>query len=422
MLPLLFKNTKLLQIQNSNTIFKLLLLTGIGIYLWVFYIYPYFGGFDYFNFIHSCSNGYDFGLTVRGSNIFNPVKLAEAERELRDIGYSETGKIIYSPFSRLIFSVFNGLSNVVGYLLITLISVLLYIYSFKDLFLKKWKERGRFPLIFSLMLAFSFLSYGIFFELQRGQWNLIAISLAIISINLFRKDRRVLSLFLMSISIHLKIYPIILAVFVFNWKLTRKEVLYFISFLIFNLFLLCILGFDFLRDYIDLILKFSNNPYVWDGNLSIFNFSKVMGKIELFGYFFSLNNFLLIFTIIPFLTLLFFYVFKNKHIVENHLFFISIILCLVLPSVSHDYKLSLLMYCIISFYYNGYFNSMSVFEKLLFICLVINVLLPMTCWGALFGQSKTVFLFSNKFITLLILEYILLCDFLLNLKRNKSRT
>ena len=136
---------------------------------------------------------------------------------------------LYPPLTLIFFVPFTFVSYETGYEI--LIGIILICYLSTTLIFSRWinqhKETSAFVI---LIMVTGLISYGFQFELERGQWNLIAFSFSVAAIYLFhRKPKyRWLAYLLFSISVQLKLFP---AIFVFtliedfsDWKNNIKRI------------------------------------------------------------------------------------------------------------------------------------------------------------------------------------------------------
>jgi hypothetical protein len=199
-------------------------------------------------------------------------------------------------------------------------------------------------------------SYGLQFELERGQFNVIAFFLCFLSIYIFhyRPRLRLLAYLLFSLSIQLKLFPALLIVMLVDswadWKTNLRRAL---GLGLFNLALLFCLGFRSFTGFLAAIRAYSLNPASWPGNHSVKSYLDTSAAE---GYhllprvvatfirhnqgFVALVLFLFVATC---LALIIYRAARRKTSGFNsHLFLACTVGVLVIPSVSHDYKLPLL--------------------------------------------------------------------------------
>lgn len=265
------------------------------------------------------------------------------------------GSNLYPPLSTYLFFPFILFTTEFSYKAFTIITLITFVLSFviiSGIISQKKINRG----VWLILFIFSLFSYGLAFELERGQFNIISIILTLVSIVLFYKYPRFrfLSYTLFIIAVQMKVYPIIFIVFfIRDWK-EWKSGLRRISLLgLVNLGSLFIMGFSVFGDFLTAITAQSKNPTIWAGNHSIKSFvyfsrnlldeksSNWVTQIFL-NHPVRLEYLLLLISIICFLVILInsFINYRNK--INPMLIFGCTILAMIIPSVSHDYKLSIL--------------------------------------------------------------------------------
>src|SRR5258708_2822484 len=154
--------------------------------------------------------------------------------------------IVYPSFTLLFFSVFTLFSWELGYRILLVLILLCFIYT--TLLLPSWMNKTEaFSALGVLLLVTGLLSYGLQFEMERGQWNLIAFTFCLTGIYLFHHQPKLrpLAYLLFSVSIQLKLFP---AIFVFtliddfrDWKGNVRR---FLALGLANILALLILGIN----------------------------------------------------------------------------------------------------------------------------------------------------------------------------------
>jgi hypothetical protein len=123
------------------------------------------------------------------------------------------------------------------------------------------------------------LSYPFQFELERGQWNVIAVTLALGGVWLYHRRpsgwNRVAACLLFVAGAQLKVYPAILAVAF--WRRSESvarnaAVLALLALL--NVAALFVCGPGRFEDFLRIIIPYAGAPYVWVGNHSIQAFAE----------------------------------------------------------------------------------------------------------------------------------------------------
>jgi hypothetical protein len=198
--------------------------------------------------------------------------------------------------------------------------------------------------LFFAITIYSISSYGFLFSIERGNYDIFALFFTLLSIWVLLKwPKRIwLQIILLSIAVHLKIYPIALFVVLFykhKWKIIFPSI-------VINLVLLFILGFQNAIGFLNII--FFNNTSLrslWVGNHSGYSFAYQLGLWSPM----VANHLPLvqgIFTLIPILiwALAVFQIVRKKCTDERILSLTVITLPLMnlIPTISHDYKLALL--------------------------------------------------------------------------------
>lgn len=127
-----------------------------------------------------------------------------------------------------------------------------------------------------LVLATGLFSYGLQFELERGQFNLIAFLMCMASIYIFHRHHafRYLAYVMFSFAVHLKIYPAIFAVLlVRDWRDWKANLRRLAGLALFNVALLFTLGYQGFLGFFEALLAQLRDPgWTWNGNHSIHAF------------------------------------------------------------------------------------------------------------------------------------------------------
>lgn len=130
------------------------------------------------------------------------------------------------------------------------------------------------------------VSYGLQFELERGQFNVFTFLLCMISVYIYHyyPRYRILAYVLFSLSVQLKIYPaIFILMFVDDWRDWKTILLRFTGIAIFNFILLFAMGYETLQAFIaSVFTQLSTPSQTWNGNHSIKSFVNTM-TVDGFG-------------------------------------------------------------------------------------------------------------------------------------------
>jgi hypothetical protein len=132
----------------------------------------------------------------------------------------------------------------------------------------------------SLFLAgVGLLSYPFQFELERGQWNVIAVTLALGAVWLYHRRpfgwSRAAACLLFVAGTQLKVYPAILAVAFWrrSESFTRNAVILAVLALL-NAAAFFVCGLGRFEDFLRIVIPYAGAPYVWVGNHSIQAFAE----------------------------------------------------------------------------------------------------------------------------------------------------
>jgi uncharacterized membrane protein YeaQ/YmgE (transglycosylase-associated protein family) len=207
-----------------------------------------------------------------------------------------------------------------------------------------------------LLFVTGLSSYGLQFELERGQFNVLAFCLSTLAVFLFhwRPRLRLLAYLLFSLAVQLKLFPaIFIVMLVDSWGDWLANVKRAIGLGAFNFALLFCLGLKSFTDFIAAIMGPMLDPVSWVGNHSIksyVNASTADGQHLVppgVSSFMRENATVVLLALLGFvvacLGLIVFRAIRRKARGFNpHLFLACTIGALVIPSVSHDYKLALL--------------------------------------------------------------------------------
>lgn len=249
----------------------------------------------------------------------------------------------YPPIPLIVFFPLTYINFTQAYKLLTAINIICFILVTLIIPIAFKKNKKDFSII-TLIFITSLFSYGFQFELERGQFNIITLAICFSAIYLFhyKKKYRMLSYILFSLSIQLKLWPgIFIFLFIDNWEDWKNIIKRFFFLLVPNFLALFILGYQTFASFVDAI---SVPPYIWEGNHSVTSFAVFMknlsgleeskiGFIEIAS--FSLIGLCILLIIVKS------YRDKKEGLNEILLMACTIGAC-VIPSISHDYKLSII--------------------------------------------------------------------------------
>lgn len=266
------------------------------------------------------------------------------------------GFIAYPPLTIALLAPLILIGFPAYYYLMAIVTVTCFIIS---VLLIPWlkTERGSNYLI-PLFFFSGLFSYGFQFELERGQFNLIAFTFCMVAICLFhwRSEFNYWAYLLFAISTQLKVYPIFFIImFVRDWRDWKNNIRRFAGLAALNFSILFVMGNQMFRDFLRTIAAYQFN---YDSNrhenLSIKGFVHSLGAGDIpyisedFALRIAQNSTLLelvFFTLLGISALLIIrHAYVNRTTGFNPFLLAWCVICaLVVPSVSNDYKLSILI-------------------------------------------------------------------------------
>jgi hypothetical protein len=270
-------------------------------------------------------------------------------------GSPYVGSNYYPPLETVFFAPLTALDFSLAYKIITFLSLLAYVAMFGLLLLLRRESLFRSGWTIAILLTGVF-SYGVLFELERGQYDLIAMALCIGAIYLFHfKPRyRIPAYVLFCLAIQLKVYPLIFIVaFIDYSQPVSTQIKRWGGLLLANFLLLFSIGLQPFLDFKQAMLTQLQYPgFAWLGNHSINSFmtlprfkpedysQNTIQFVEQYGTFIQLVLLALVVVCLLFLVIL---TYRKRLAPYNPYLILGCTLsCMLVPSTSHDYKLSLL--------------------------------------------------------------------------------
>jgi Glycosyltransferase family 87 len=279
--------------------------------------------------------------------------------------------IIYPALTYPFFIVFTFFSPETGYKLLLLIILICFILA--TVVLPGWINRTRSLSAFSMLILVTGLgSYGLQFEMERGQWNLIAFTFCLAAIYLFHNQPkyRWLAYFLFCVSVQLKLYP---AIFVFalieDWSEWKNNIKRIVSLGLVNILALFILGINPILNSLRILASIKATHVGRPFNVSIASFISFIFTPDNYSHkvlrnpwvswvlrsplvsWVGANNwapqlFLLVIFVICFLIIVWQAYKRGSKGFNPYIFMAGSIGALIIPSISFDYKLSFFPACI----------------------------------------------------------------------------
>lgn len=260
----------------------------------------------------------------------------------------------YPPLYAVVFSPFLLIEYPTTFYVMTTITLLSIVaVGLVIPFLMVENIRREVIILFFITVIFS---YGMQFELERGQFNVFAFMLSLVAVYIFHRHYsfRLLAYLLISVSIQIKLYPIVyVLLLVKDWRDWKGNILRFVGLGLFNFSLLFILGYQVFADFLAALPNLTGAFWIRPYNHSLVSFVNEFATTG-FGVFqdnamgfVSTNSTLIksLLTIFYFICVLIVVVraYKNN---DNGLNLDLLLICtigaLILPSVSIDYKLPLI--------------------------------------------------------------------------------
>jgi len=251
--------------------------------------------------------------------------------------------LLFAPLLRIPFTW--------AYKIVTVVTVVCYGIVAFVLPLKIAKGRRISPILL-LIFSTGLFSYGFQFELERGQFNVIAIFLCFLAIWIFHYQNkyRYLAYILFTISVQLKVYPLIFIVMLIrDWRDWKNNILRFVLLGAANFAVLFVLGTHAFVEFINTINGYIVSPYIWIGNHSILSFATVVADRSNSHGWTWLNNhagWIQIGLLAVVGICIFLVVFQTYHQKKGGVNPLLLLACtiaaLLIPSTSHDYTLSIL--------------------------------------------------------------------------------
>jgi hypothetical protein len=265
--------------------------------------------------------------------------------------YSD-GFIAYPPLTVAIFAPLSILGYPAYFKLMVGITLLAYFVSGLIIQLLVISKNNRTLLL--LFFITGLFSYGLQFEQERGQFNLITFTICLVAIYIFHYHQkyRFFAYLLFSLSLQLKIYPIFfIFMLVDNWRDWQSIIKRFLGLGIFNFLLLFVLGRDIFFNFLYVIRAYQfEYQSTRVENLSIKGFmhylstDSVQAVLPLSAQAIrSIELFFMLLLILCFVFVIGRAIKNNEKGLNPYLLLISTITALIIPSVSNDYKLSFLI-------------------------------------------------------------------------------
>lgn len=213
------------------------------------------------------------------------------------------------------------------------------------LFLKKKHQYSEQSLLIAMpFILLGYFSYGVQFEIERGQWNLLAFSLVLLGIILLQKNLKMCKYFaysLLFVATQIKLWPLVYILpFVRLETSTSNAIRKTFSFFVLNLAFLFIFGKRGAENFISQLHEFAAASKYGVAQTSFTSFLWCLKKENLF--FEKPICYVALFCFVLIAMFAFHITFFGKKYNFEVLIFLCTLLSLLIPSQSNDYKLCLL--------------------------------------------------------------------------------
>ncbi len=183
---------------------------------------------------------------------------------------------LYPPMAMLVFTPLTLLDGKSAYCVTVACTILSFVVVSLVLpIVMSGKQRP--SLLVASLFLLGLFSYGLQFEIERGQFNLVAMALALVAVFLFhyRAATRPISYVLLLLSIQLKLYPLmLLPLFVDNWRAWKTQLVRIGALAAASLACTLALGPRVFLDFVHAVSANVKDPQVWIGNHSIASFAR----------------------------------------------------------------------------------------------------------------------------------------------------
>ena len=404
-------------IKNLRNFYKIIL--GWPAVTWILfsYIIVFFAYFiipTFLNAYHELLFFHDFPvLKPLGADLVEYLNFSRAWAETgTPYGLSD----YYPPFQAIFFLRFMQIGPDQSYVYMTVLSFFsLLVVAVLYPWLSSNRRLLNSPAV--LVILTGLFSYGLWFEIERGQFDLLAMAFCFLAIYIFHHHPRFrLAAYLLFVfSVNLKIYPaIFILCFTTDWNDWKNNLRRWALLLAASFAGLFILGWKVFLGFIhNLAGQLGRPSYAWIGNHSIDSFVRVMVdkfKVTNPNLFGILNRNILWLD----LTLLAIYLLclavvlwlSYRHRINGANPYLLLVLTLgamLIPSTSHDYKLCILIAPMVVLF-NDLELSPSGNNWLDLAATLLVILISLTYFATLFLHYNLPFLLASNFPLLMILS------------------
>jgi hypothetical protein len=248
------------------------------------------------------------------------------------------GNNLYPPLATALFTPLLLVDSSFAYLIVTIFT--LCCFAFITFYLPFIQFRAFMPAL--VILSTGLFSYGLQFEIERGQFNVIAMTLCLSGLWIFHKLPRYrgLSYVLFTLAVQLKVYPMLFIIMFIKETDLKSNIRRLILLSAANIALLFVLGITTFYEFMHSIQSQMSDPNSWWGNHSIQSFLVFVQKY--YDPTFNKDSWQII-LFLGVITLIGVMFWRYRTNPFNPSFLLACTIgAMLLPSVSHDYKLSIL--------------------------------------------------------------------------------
>jgi hypothetical protein len=363
----------------------------LAVYL-LFFIYPVFLN-SYHGYLCYCGVPREQTIGCDGAHV---IKCSREVFVAHKTPYISTN--MYPPLTYVFFAPLITVSPPEAYAIKTIVTIICYFFT--GFILPLWvNSRKSLSPFLIFLLATGLSSYGFQFEMERGQFNVLAMFFCLVSIWIYHYHHRYryLAYFLFSLSIQLKVYPaIFILLLIRDWRDWKNNIMRFLGLGVFNFALLFVLG---PKIFVDFVAKLkASGPTVWIGNHSIEAFSQVFEmKYSMWTKEDSRLIYILLFLLVAVcIFLIVLQAYRQKYNGINPYLLLACTLgAMLIPFEGNDYKLSILVAPVAIAFHNDYFAKIFNYRSRLLISILMVVFF--------FAYSLTLYTFIIKQYVILLL-------------------
>jgi len=261
--------------------------------------------------------------------------------------YSD-GTIPYTPLTLALFTPFIILGYPDYFKLLTIIT--LASYTLAIFILPLYFLQNKKPGILLLLGVIGLFSYGFQFEIERGQFNMIAFAQCLLAVYIYHYQHkfRYFAYLLFSIAVQLKLYPAIFVVMLIrDWRDWKNDIRRVLGLGVFNFLLLFVMGYQIFLDYMRQItsrqLNLQSSRFE-DLSISGFTYFLSEGDFGSLSRYADVIGFLILALLGIILLAIILHLYRNRENGFNpYLLMVCTIGALMIPTASFDYKLPVLI-------------------------------------------------------------------------------